>query len=150
MINLKLLNKAGSITTSDEFKVLYFICNTLAINKTNELKINRARIAELCGWWNENKPKYSMNKVSKITGALVEKGLLKKKVYFDKTTKERTDFYSIPTLEDEKHLTNSFEKFENISPKSVATNNNTKELKELKQNKAIKTIEREWHDDLPF
>lgn len=119
---LKLICKAGSKTTSDEFKVLFFICNTLSLNKTNEMKINRARIAELCGWWNEDKPKYSMNKISKITTSLVEKGLLKKNIYFDKTTSERTTFYSLPTLEDEKHLTKKVEKFENIPPKSRASN----------------------------
>lgn len=96
------LSKVGKKATGDEFKVLFFICNTLSLNKTSEIEIDRVTLSRLCGWWNEDKATYSLKKISNLTNSLVEKGLLKKKLTFNKETLQRKTFYSIPTLEDEK------------------------------------------------
>ncbi len=117
---LGFLAKAGKLTTGDEFKVLFFICNTLSLNNTTEIEIDRVTISKLCGWWNEDKATYSLKKISNLTGSLVEKGLLVKRLTFCKETLQRKTFYTIPTLEVEK-----------VMQKNIPSNSMYKPVKEL-------------------
>lgn len=156
MKNFKLINKAGCLTTGDEFKVLYFICNTLNMQKTTEIELDRVILAKLCGWWKEDRPKYAMNKVSAITSSLVEKGLLKKRLTFNKTSLERKAFYSIPTLEDEKLLqktraSNSNEYHEiklNKNEHDEITSNTTEKHEQLQSSED--NFKNKFNDGLPF
>ena len=119
MIHIKFLMNAMKNISGDELKVLLIIDNTLSLNKTNYIELNRVVIAKVAGWWNEDRPKYSLNKVSKITGSLEEKGLLLKKNIYNKTTNERKTYYSIPTSEVEKDMQKKVEKNENFVQKSI-------------------------------
>ena len=148
---LKIVSSIGKEVNGDEFKVFFYICNTLNLNKTTEMEINRARIAELAGWWNEDRPKYSMNKVSKITASLVEKGLIKKRILFDKETTKRTNLYSIPLSNDGKHLKKDVEKSETLVSKNRASNNinNMNKINNMNTNE-YEQIELTTEDKLPW
>ena len=132
------ISRKGRLTTGDEFKVLFFICNTLSLNKASEIEIDRATLAKLCGWWDEDKPKYSLNKVSKITGSLVDKGLLKKRLMFNNEILERKTLYSIPTSDDEKLVKSKPQIIENFGQKSVASNSMYKTVNRI--NKPVKEL----------
>lgn len=83
--------------TSDEFKVFYAVANTMNLNKCNRIPIRRHIIAELCGWWNEDYPKRSLKKVTRVADGIVEKGLIKRDKIFSKDGTSIT-FYTIPML----------------------------------------------------
>lgn len=85
MMNFNLLNGALESTNGNEFKVLYLICNTLSLNKTNRVKIYRELFAEKCN--------LTEKQISRITNELERKGLIKKDIVSNgRTTK---NYYSL-------------------------------------------------------
>ena len=96
MLNLKLLNTALGEVSGDEFKVLYFIANTLSMKKEGSTRIYRELIADRLGWLDDDKSKYALNKVSKITESLVKKGYLVKNEVYSSPTKS-VIYYSLPS-----------------------------------------------------
>lgn len=107
--------------SGDEHKVFTVIANTMNMNHCNRIPIKRQVIAEICGWWNEDRPKYSMNKVSKLTASIERKGLIKKDEIFNSDGTSIV-FYTIPMLEVSKQVDKNFEKFDETRQKSVAHN----------------------------
>jgi hypothetical protein len=131
MINLKLLNKALDKVSSDEFKALYIIANTISFKKEGRTRIYREQIADMLGWTNDNRPEYALKKVTRVTNSLVEKGfLVKEEVYA--TPQKKVTFYSLPVQETEQKCTQSEQKSDKkLTPsvqKNVPINNIEKEL----------------------
>lgn len=85
MINLRFLNKALACTDGNEFKVLYIIANTIALNRNNRVKIYRELIAD--------KLNISTKTVTRLTNSLVEKELIKKDLVYENGKSK--DFYSL-------------------------------------------------------
>ena len=135
MINLKLLNQALGNVSTDEFAVLYFIANTISMKKEGRTRIYRDLIADKLGWLNEDRPEYSLKKVTRITNSLVEKGYLIKQEVFESAQKS-VNYYTLPTQKFVQKLTPS-------TQKNVPLNNMEKEIKkrnniekeEIKENK---------------
>lgn len=70
MINLGFMNKAVELTDGNEFRLLYVIANTISLKKEGHTKIYRDMLAD--------KLNLSPKQITRLTNALVEKGLLKK------------------------------------------------------------------------
>lgn len=149
---MKLLNFIYStmkyLPNSDEHRVLIIIANTLNLNHTNRMPILRQKIAEIAGWWDEDKPKYSLNKVSKITNTLEEKGFLKKDEIFNENGKSII-FYSIPMLEVSKKVEKKVESLNETSQKNVAHNsiNSIKKINNIHNNynmNSTNNVEKDW------
>ena len=70
MINLSFMNKAVEIADGNEFRLLYVIANTMSLKKEGRTKIYRDMLADKLG--------LSTKQISRLTNALVDKGLLKK------------------------------------------------------------------------
>ena len=70
MINLKFMNDAVEIAEGNEFRLLYVIANTISLKKEGHTKIYRDMLADKLG--------LSTKQITRLTNALVEKGLLKK------------------------------------------------------------------------
>ncbi len=127
MINFEILNHALGKVSSDEFAALYFIANTISLNKENRVRLYREPMADKLGWINEKRPDYGLKKVTRITNSLVEKGYLKKDIVFENPQKSVT-YYSL-------NLQKLDDKIEVSMQKSVPLNNNKKEIiKEIKYN----------------
>ncbi len=85
MMNFNFLNAAIESTNGNEFKVLYLICNTLSLNRTNRVKIYRELFAEKCN--------LTEKQITRITNELEKKGLIKKDIVSNgRTTK---NYYSL-------------------------------------------------------
>ncbi len=69
-MNYKFMNYALEHTEGNEFRMLYFIANTLNMKKASRCKIYSEVISDVLG--------VGTKTVTRITNALVEKGLLKK------------------------------------------------------------------------
>lgn len=137
MLNLKLLNTALGEVSGDEFKVLYFIANTLSMKKEGSTRIYRELIADRLGWLDNDKSKYALNKVSKITESLVKKGYLVKNEVYSSPTKS-VIYYSLPSAKKCTKVDDSEQKNVPNLPsemqKNVVLNNNEKEGIKLKTN----------------
>lgn len=160
MINLKLLNQALDKVSSDEFKALYIIANTISLKKEGRTRIYREQIADMLGWTNDNRPEYALKKVTRVTNSLVEKGfLVKEEIYV--TPQKKVTFYSLPAQETEQKCTQSEQKSDkkltpsvqknvpinNIEKEPIIekrTNNREKESKELK----VKDCEIELEEEI--
>lgn len=148
---MKLLNFIFTVMkelTGDEHKVLSIIANTLNLNHSSRMPILRQKIAEIAGWWDEDKPKYSLNKVSKITNTLEEKGFLKKDEIFNENGKSII-FYSIPMLEVSKKVEKKVESLNETSQKNVAHNsiNSIKKINNIHNNynmNSTNNVEKDW------
>ena len=77
--NFKYINWVRRLVNGDEFKVLDFIENTMALKGCSRVQIYRDTIAVGCGWTN----KKAGEKVTRITNGLVEKGFLKKDLVYE-------------------------------------------------------------------
>lgn len=117
-----MLSKLGHIN-DEEFKVLFFILNTINMNSGNEhsVKIYRAVLADLCG--------KSERTISRITDKLALKGLIVKDSVSDGT--KLYNYYSIP-----KQKTTS----------NLVTDDRVKESKEIKVYKENKEIKENKED----
>ena len=99
--SFKVLNKALGEVSSDAFRVLYYICNNLKINKTIRTDIDRIDIVLRLKLWDEDNGttrqlKSRLDDITKCTNELEQKNFLVKDVIYDKTTGKRKTFYAIP------------------------------------------------------
>ena len=85
MINLKFMNHAVEIADGNEFRLLYVIANTLSLKKEGRTKIYRDMLADKLG--------LSAKQITRLTNALVDKGLLKKDLVYEKD--KSVNYYSL-------------------------------------------------------
>lgn len=97
----KMLSKLGQLN-DEQFKVLFFIYNTLNLNSdnTNRVKIYRAVLADLTG--------KSVRTISRITDILDEKGLIVKDDVSDGS--KLYNYYSLPVTKNEEKIDNEKQK----------------------------------------
>lgn len=114
----KMLSQLGHLN-DEQFKVLFFIYNSINLNSdnTNRVKIYRAVLADLTG--------KSERTISRITDKLAEQGLIIKDSVSDGS--KLYNYYGIPKQKIDGNL---------------VTDDRVKELKEHKSTKSIKSIER--------
>lgn len=124
--NFKYINWVRRLVNGDEFKVLDFIENTMALKGCSRVQLYRATIAIGCGW--------SEKKVTRITDSLVEKGFLKKDLVSDGV--KSVNWYTLIMDRFETECGQSSSKNENdygqSSSKIVPLNNTT-----IKPNKTL-------------
>lgn len=137
-----ILSKLGRIN-DEEFKVLFFILNTINMNSGNEhsVKIYRAMLADLCD--------KSEKTITRITNRLVEKGLIVKDNVSDGS--KLYNYYSIPCQEKSQTWTPVDNKTSKLGHRwsEKSTNLDTgvpvkesKEIKESKENKKEKNTKK--------
>lgn len=90
--DFRLMNSLGHLK-DEEFKVAYYILNTIGMSKDKHPKIYRAVLADVC-----NK---SERTISRITDRLDELGVIKKDIVSDGNKKY--NFYSIPRQKTERN-----------------------------------------------
>lgn len=90
--DFKLMNSLGHLK-DEEFKVAYYILNTIGMSKDKHPKIYRAVLADMCG--------KSERTISRITDRLDELGVIKKDVVSD--GKNKYNYYSIPQQKTEQN-----------------------------------------------
>lgn len=87
--NFKLMNSLG-VLPDEQFKVAYFILNTIAMNSTDRVKIYRDVLADLTG--------KSTKTIGRITDKLNELKIIKKDIVSD--SRKKYNFYSVhPEIE---------------------------------------------------
>lgn len=131
--SFKVLNKALGEVSSDAFRVLYYICNNLKINKTIRTDIDRIDIAVRLGVWYDGCGKRldkQLKNITTWTDELVDKGFIKKDVIYDRTMNRRTVFYAISDTFVEEQVENKFQNHSSNCPKKYPTKRE-KDSKEL-------------------
>ena len=91
--DFELMNSLGHLK-DEEFKVAYYILNTIGMSSDGHPKIYRAVLADLCD--------KSERTISRITDRLNELGIIKKDVVSD--GKSKYNYYSNPRQETERNL----------------------------------------------
>lgn len=120
----KMLSRLGQLN-DEQFKVLFFIYNTINLNSdnTNRVKIYRAVLADLTG--------KSERTISRITDKLAEQGLIIKDCVSDGS--KLYNYYSLPVTKKEEKLDNRKPKTE----ENLVTDDTFKRtLKNLKEHKS--------------
>ena len=122
----KMLSQLGQLN-DEQFKVLFFIYNTINLNSdnTNRVKIYRAVLADLTG--------KSERTISRITDKLAEQGLIIKDCVSDGS--KLYNYYSLPVTKTEEKLDNRKPKTEEIL---VTDDTFKRTLKNLKEHKSTK------------
>lgn len=122
----KMLSRLGQLN-DEQFKVLFFIYNTINLNSdnTNRVKIYRAILADLTG--------KSERTISRITDKLAEQGLIIKDCVSDGS--KLYNYYSLPVTKTEEKLDNRKPKTEEIL---VTDDTFKRTLKNLKEHKSTK------------
>ena len=138
----KVLNAAlGMSDLSDKaFRILYYICNNLSLNNVTRAEIERVSIAVRLGLWDDESGKQlkkQLDKITKYTDELVEKGLLVKDVIFDRNTCKRKTFYAIPDAFLEQKQNNDGQKLNGNSPKGGVTKKDQNKKKNKNNNNSI-------------
>lgn len=129
----KMLSRLGQLN-DEQFKVLFFIYNTINLNSdnTNRVKIYRAVLADLTG--------KSERTISRITDKLAEQGLIIKDCVSDGS--KLYNYYSLPVTKKEEKLDNRKPKTEEISVTDDTFKRTLKNLKEHKSTeKNLKELE---------
>lgn len=125
MLNLKFMNHAVEVADGNEFRLLYVIANTMSLKKEGHTKIYRDMLADKLG--------LSTKQITRLTNALVDKGLLKKDLVSEKG--KTVNYYSL-------NLDNIDQKSTSKVDKNVSLNkskkNVIKEKKEIIDNKSEK------------
>lgn len=165
--SFKVLNKALGEVSSDAFRVLYYICNNLKINKTTRGEIERIDIVLRLKMWDEENGttrqlKSRLDDITKCTNELEEKNFLVKDVIYDKTTGKRKTFYAIPERFLETETTSVGKNTEAKRQKTWVTNKGPKcqsnktgkvdkvENKEMEHQFSAAVPNYEEEDNLPF
>lgn len=119
----KVLNAALGKVSGDAFRVLYFIIGNLKLHNTNRAEIARVSIAVRLGLWDDEsgrKLKKQLDKITKYTDELEEKGFLVKDVIFDGSTGKRKTIYAVPDAFFEQKVNTDMQKLnENVPKKGV-------------------------------
>lgn len=125
MLNLKFMNHAVEVADGNEFRLLYVIANTMSLKKEGHTKIYRDMLADKLG--------LSTKQITRLTNALVDKGLLKKDLVSENG--KTVNYYSL-------NLDNIGQKSTSKVDKNVPLNkskkNVIKEKKEIIDNKSKK------------
>lgn len=128
----KVLNAALGKVSGDAFRVLYFIVGNLRLHNTTRAEIERVSIAVRLGLWEDESGKQmkkQLDKITKYTDELVEKGFMEKDVIFDGSTGKRKTFYAIPDAFLEQKVNTDMPELNENVPKMGVTkqyNKNTK------------------------
>lgn len=101
--DFRLMNSLGTLS-DEEFKVAYFILNTIGMNGGKRTKIFRAVLSELTG--------KSERTISRITDKLNEKGIIKKDLVSNGV--KTSNYYSLSVTKNEVKLDNGKQKTEEI------------------------------------
>lgn len=133
MINLKFMNDAVEIADGNEFRLLYVIANTMSLKKENRTKIYRDMLADKLG--------LSTKQISRLTNALVDKGLLKKDLVSENG--KTVCFYSLNLDKNDQKSTSKVDK-------NVPLNKKEKEVIKINKNKKeeIRKIEEKREFDV--
>lgn len=119
------MNHAVEVADGNEFRLLYVIANTMSLKKEGHTKIYRDMLADKLG--------LSTKQITRLTNALVDKGLLKKDLVSEKG--KTVNYYSL-------NLDNIDQKSTSKVDKNVSLNkskkNVIKEKKEIIDNKSEK------------
>ncbi len=135
----QMLSKLGHLN-DEQFKVLFFIYNTINMNSGNEhsVKIYRAVLADLC--------RKSERTVSRITDKLAEQGLIVKDSVSDGT--KLYNYYSIPKQKTTPNLVTDDRVKELKESKVIKENKEIKESKKEKEFNIACGIEFDWNTEL--
>lgn len=119
------MNHAVEVADGNEFRLLYVIANTMSLKKEGHTKIYRDMLADKLG--------LSTKQITRLTNALVDKGLLKKDLVSenDKTV----NYYSLNLDKIDPKSTSKVDK--NV-PLNKSKKNVIKEKKEIIDNKSEK------------
>lgn len=120
----KVLNAALGKVSGDAFRVLFFILGNLRLHNTTRAEIERVSIAVRLGLWDDESGKQmkkQLDKITKYTDELVEKGFLIKDVIFDRSIGKRKTLYAIPDAFLEKKENTDMPKLNENVPKMGVT-----------------------------
>lgn len=152
----KLLNAALGKVSGDAFSVLYFIVGNLRLHNTTRAEIERVSIAVRLGVWDDESGKQmkrQLDKITKYTDELVDKGFLVKDVIFDRSSGKKKTVYAIPEPFLEQEVNAGMQKLNGKEPKSGATkqynlhNKKTSITTTTEHNNATSTTEATEHKD---
>ena len=102
--DFKLMTSLGKLN-DEQFKVMFFILNTINLNGGNRTKIYRAVLADICG--------KSERTISRITDKLAEQGLIVKDSVSDGS--KLYNYYALPMTKNKEKVDNEKQKTESIS-----------------------------------
>lgn len=125
MLNLKFMNHAVEVADGNEFRLLYVIANTMSLKKEGHTKIYRDMLADKLG--------LSTKQITRLTNALVDKGLLKKDLVSENG--KTVNYYSLNLDNIDQKSTSKVDK--NV-PLNKSKKNVIKEKKEIIDNKSEK------------
>lgn len=132
--DFKLMTSLGKLN-DEQFKVMFFILNTINLNGGNRTKIYRAVLADICG--------KSERTISRITDKLAEQGLIVKDSVSDGS--KLYNYYALPMTKNKEKVDNEKQKTESISviDDRVNTSNTIKTINKnntINNNNTINTI----------
>lgn len=119
------MNHAVKMVDGNEFRLLYVIANTTSLKKEGHTKIYRDMLADKLG--------LSTKQITRLTNALVDKGLLKKDLVSEKG--KTVNYYSLNLDNIDQKSTSKVDK--NV-PLNKSKKNVIKEKKEIIDNKSEK------------
>ena len=85
--SLAIISKLPKMCKPNEFMVAYFIINTMAISKSDRVKMYRGELADLCNMTERN--------ISRITESLNNIGIITKDIIGDAEKKKTYNFYRL-------------------------------------------------------
>lgn len=133
--SLAIISKLPQICKPNEFMVAYFIINTMAIEKTDRVKMYRGELADLCNMSERN--------ISRITESLNQLGIITKDIIGDAEKKKTYNYYRLNWQKIEEILTNLDNEEGTFLPelsglkKERIEEDKNKRNKEIKENKKI-------------
>jgi len=119
------MNHAVEVADGNEFRLLYVIANTMSLKKEGHTKIYRDMLADKLG--------LSTKQITRLTNALVDKGLLKKDLVSENG--KTVNYYSLNLDNIDQKSTSKVDK--NV-PLNKSKKNVIKEKKEIIDNKSEK------------
>lgn len=133
--SLAIISKLPQICKPNEFMVAYFIINTMAIEKTDRVKMYRGELADLCNMSERN--------ISRITESLNQLGIITKDIIGDAEKKKTYNYYRLNWQKIEEILTNLDNEEGTFLPelsglkKERIEEDKNKRNKEIKENKKV-------------
>lgn len=150
--DFELMNSLGHLK-DEEFKVAYYILNTIGMSKDKHPKIYRAVLADLCD--------KSERTISRITDRLNDLGVIKKDVVAD--GKNKYNYYSNPrqkmeqnsatddTESTQKRVTDdTFNKSNKMNKNNKTDKSDKTETDEMEHQFSVAVPNYEEEDNLPF
>jgi len=128
--SLAIISKLPQICKPNEFMVAYFIINTMAIEKTDRVKMYRGELADLCNMSERN--------ISRITESLNQLGIITKDIIGDAEKKKTYNYYRLNWQKIEEILTNLDNEESTFLPELSGLKKERIEEDKNKRNKEIK------------